>query len=359
MRFGAAVELDEGERRNLTREADRVWEQWTTRLEHALLNQERWPLPAWRAAFAEAGCVVRERLARSLLWVLDDGGLGADAKPGLVLRWDSGFKDVFGEDCKAEALFVRLAHPLNIDAEELSLWQEQFLATQEPQPFAQVFRNYFGDITSESFVGLAFPASVPKLSRARTWIGLPLRAVGNEEIRRRIGAREVEISISAVGQRIESIEWDEEPSPLELSELALDLFDLLGTTFFGDAADWLRWNKDLQKDPQSAWKQALERYKKAHKRLPGMRLKLIEALKSKVPAFQSLRFEGRFAVIEGSSGGIIELGSGNLHRSDTRAYVPERAGEELAVPLPHPAVSDPQSARVLGRIAWLLSQTKA
>lgn len=337
-----------GAERQYRREIDSILEQWTTRLEQSIILGEAWPFSVWKSIFPGSGCFVRGNFTKRLLWQANDGD------KAYFLRWDGdGFVDVFGEPCGEEFTDVKIAHPLFMDKEELSLWREFWKDYDAVQPIPQLYRLCFKRPPTKSFVGCHFPMKAPNLGRARTFVGMPLRGRGDWEVTRSFGENMVTLYISSKEQKISSIDWDFEPDELTESEFCRDLFDLVGTLFFGDSGTWSGWNTDLRYDAKGSWDKALTIYKKAPKRLPALRRKVLDAVMSHIEGHENLRYEGRFVVIEGEGGGIVELGSGHLHRLQHRTYVPPRDEAYKELKLPHNRELDPHLDRIMGLIAYL------
>ena len=242
-----------------------------------------------------------------------------------------------------------------MDKDELDLWREEVLGDAPRQPFPQLFRNFFRKPPTDNFLDCFMPTEPPDLGRGRGWNGLPLRGRSPWELTRIIDNTEVTVLVDGADQLVSSIEWDNDPSDLAESELALDLFDLVGAAYFGDHMEWQAWNGTLLGDRAKAWSVALDRYKRAPKRIPALRKKLVQWMfKNGVPKPEGLRFEGRFCIIPGQA--IVELGSGNMHDIDRRTWLPPRESQTRDVPMPHDPESDPQLTRILGLIAWLATK---
>jgi len=329
-------------------------ERWATRLEEALIRGEIWNEAIWREVFVLRADLVRGELVRRVLWRADAGG------QSFVLRWDGeGYRDVFNEPVSAAGFDeLSVAHPLTLDKDELELWREQALEKRWVQPFPQLFRLYFAKDQGETFLGRKLECEAPDLGRARRWLGFPLRGNGPWEISRRYGEAEIFVELDEE-QRILSLDWDGEPSPIAISELALDLFDLLGRAFYGDDDDWRAWNKKIFRDPEGCWILALERYQAAPKRIPFLRRQLVQQILGSAKGGDQLTFEGRFVVLPGEAGELIELGSGRVHERRFRRHVPVHAHMQRQVWLPHERRVDPQLDRVLGTIAYFLEGASA
>lgn len=345
-----------GFERQCQREADRVIEQWTTRLDGALTNQELWPMVAWKAIFAESGCPARQNLCQRLVW----RGLEEVGADPIYMRWNgSQLCDVFNEPLKLKFEYIGLAHPLRMEKDELNIWRDDLLETGYVQPFPQLFRLFFPKAPMDKFTGCFFPSDPPRLGRSRSYKGLPLRGRSKEyEVTRKFGENEVTIWIGGSEQRIQSISWEFDPNFIQESEVARDLFDMIGASFFGDHAYWNQWNSELKMDNKNTWNKALALYKRAPKRLPAMRLKILKSILPSLPGHESVRCEGRFVIIDGEDGGIVELGSGNQHVLNHRSFVPPRDHTFREVDLPHERSTDPQLDRILGLIAYLAERVQ-
>jgi hypothetical protein len=338
-----------GYERQIQREAERVIEQWTTRLDSALTNEELWPLEAWRSIYVDAACAVRTSLCERLVW-----GCYKGAEKPIYARFDgSNFTDVFGEKIKEDFQWVGIAHPLNVDMEELGLWREGLVEARDVQPFPQLFRLFFPKAPLDKFTGCFFPSDPPRLGRSRSYVGLPIRGrSSSHELIRKFGDNEVTIYVEGREQRIHSVMWLEEPTKIQESEFARDLFDMVGASFFGDHAYWNQWNSGLKTD-KNTWNSALALYKRAPKRLPALRLKILQNVMKDLLGSQYIRCEGRFVIVDSEEGGIVELGSGNQHMLEHRSFVPPRDHNYREVALPHERSTDPQLDRILGLIAYL------
>lgn len=350
-------EDERAEAERARREAAAAWEQWSTRLETAMIQGASWPLWAWRAVFPDSGDPVRAALAERVLWSARDQG---DA---VVLRWqDGGFVDLFAEPYTETPEALGLAHPLEMDAEELKLWQEWWPQEGPRQPFPQVFRLALPEDEAaaalEALIGQVFPSSPPTPRRSRGLIGLPLRGRGPWELERRFGEDSVFLSVAEGSQRLEAIDGAEDLPVRLRSELVGELLDLLGAGFFESEAFWRDWNKRLVRRPDEAWTEAVAVYRRGPKRLAALRKRLTLAAAPALAGGAAITIQGRFARIEGEEGAIVELGSGRIHGVDRREHRPWRAAYHRAPPLPHDPATDPQGDRVIGAIAYFAERAE-
>jgi hypothetical protein len=113
------------------RKAGPVIANQTARLEEAMIVQRRWTAASFRARIA--GHPLLGRLARKLVWALDDRAVGLDALGDLVDP-EGGLADP-GES-------VRLAHPV---IDDFTPWQAWLARQCTPQPFVQGDREVFPD----------------------------------------------------------------------------------------------------------------------------------------------------------------------------------------------------------------------
>lgn len=339
---------DRATRAQIERNVESTRELWATRLESALISRERWRYEVWCDVFRDSGCPVRAALCQRLVWAaLDDDDV-------IALRsTEDGFVDVFGEPFERTPQSLALAHPMDIEREELDLWRQLLIDEGWVQPFAQLFRPFFPRDILERFEGCMVPGDAPPRGRARSIAGLPLRGRAPWELTRRLGEDEALVTVDGSDQRLVAIEWELDPHPRSRSELALDLFDLVGASYYGNHLSWQQWNRELLGDGEASWNKALKRYQRAPNRIPAIRRRWLEAIKHRLPNSERLSFNGRFAVIAG--GAIVELGSGNVHELRSRRYRPPRESLYRPVPLPHNRAADPQLDRVLGAVAALMA----
>jgi hypothetical protein len=101
----------------------------TARLEEAMIVQRRWAAGDFRARIA--GHPLLGRLARGLVWVLDDRAVALDALGDLV--------DPAG-GLAGPGNWVRLAHPA---VDDFTPWADWLVRRGEPQPFVQTGREVY------------------------------------------------------------------------------------------------------------------------------------------------------------------------------------------------------------------------
>jgi hypothetical protein len=113
------------------RKAKAVIGDQTARLEEAMVVQRRWALADFRSRIAAHPLV--GRLARRLVWALDNRPVGLDRLGDLV--------DSAG-GLAGEGEWVRLAHPA---VDDFTPWLSWLARIDAPQPFTQAGREVFGD----------------------------------------------------------------------------------------------------------------------------------------------------------------------------------------------------------------------
>lgn len=108
------------------------------RLERAMVTQRSWTAEEYRSLFVEHPLM--RHLARRLVWVAS----GPDATASFRVAEDGTFAD--GADAETELpadASVRIAHPIDLDADLLAAWTGIFVDYEILQPFPQLAREVF------------------------------------------------------------------------------------------------------------------------------------------------------------------------------------------------------------------------
>jgi uncharacterized protein DUF4132 len=157
------------------REAKRLIADQTARLEEAMIVQRRWALGDFQSRIAAHPLL--GRLARRLVWVLDDRAAALDPLGDLV--------DPAG-GLVGEGRWVRLAHPATDD---FTPWQPWLARQAAPQPFAQAKRDVFaGEDPSAYWRRTVEAASLYRLIRHGWHWGPGGRQALREQLFRPFGA---------------------------------------------------------------------------------------------------------------------------------------------------------------------------
>lgn len=339
------------------------------RLERALGTGRAWRLAIFRAVFL--GHPLLRDVASRLVWIALPSRIAfrptaAGATPGAGA---TGLEDVFSGPVGgfAEDTLVRVAHPLELDPEELALWRER-LPEIGRQPFPQLHRLVRKETEPLGrFVGRElYQEDMAELGRRRGYRGLPLRGDGPWELARDLPGFGAVIAITldrVAGQVIVTkrkdalrVFDDPEAKPRErrdaaprakvarveivvagappggpgdvpLAEAALDLHALTDPLEAGTDAFFGDWQKKKFKDPAAAWREAQLRMMRGSQAAVEVRAALVRAFAPRT------RIEGRLAIAGGDDGLYVDLGTRQAFEGPLRDWVPPwRLDERVKAP---------------------------
>jgi hypothetical protein len=386
--------LDADERREVdaaVAEIAKLRREHADRLERALVTGRAWFFSLFRELFLGQNALLRDVGSR-VVW-LATPEKGAPISFRVPRPGDTGpLEDVFSgafPDLGPETS-VRVAHPVELDPDELELWRERFrtLGSGAPlvQPFPQLYRavgREAGAPALARFVGReAYRDDLIELGKKHGLRGLPLRGDGPWWVQRDFPYRNslVSIEVEAIAApaappkprrdavrvldeedprkprppreaaprvRISKVELLGTPPPVVLSEAAAFLHALTdeltcGTEgFFGD------WQRKKFKDPAAAWKLAQERLALGSDALVRARASLLAA------AGSTAKVQGRWIAFPGEL--VLDLGSRHAFEGPLHEWVPpwrldqrvKAAASAHALELPHERATDEETARVL------------
>lgn len=349
------------------------------RLARALVDGRRWPLAVWRAAYCEHP--LGADVARRLVWE----ALVEDQPPTRFVLADPGARelhDLFGDpvELPPEA-YVRLLHPLRLDADDLELWREHALDWPWAKPFPQLFRavalvedpeerlaDFVGRELRRDAVGVLLADGVfagePLGTPPWLFTAGPLRVVlaepPPERARERMfdkGKRAKPAPVQrdpAPRLVVESVELSGELEPIALAEAVRALHRLTDALSTVDDL-WLRqWQQNRWRDPDNAWREVVLRYRRGDPAPVEVRRWLIARWQGE----RTLRLEDRFAITRAH---VIELATGLVHAGHDKQHLPQHRADDLAEPhlpvlrLPFVEASDPHTVEVVRRVLALAS----
>ena len=321
------------------------------RLERALSQGRTWRLDLWRAIFT--GNPLLHDLAKRLVWI---------ALPEKIAFCDE--RDVFGAPVVglSPASTVRLAHPVELDPDELALWRER-VPELGRQPFPQLHRLVAKPTdTLERFVGRELhQEDMAELGKKRGYRGLPLRGDGPWELSRDFPAHGCVLAVTldriaapllqekprrdalkvfddpekkprerreaSPRARIAKVELVGTASEVARAEASLDLHSLTDPVEAGTDAFFGEWQKKKHKDPAQAWREAQLKMMRGSEAAVSVRSTLIHAFA------RDTRIEGRLAILGGEEGLYVDLGTGHAFEGRLRDWVPPWKLTERAPPV--------------------------
>ncbi|MGE0712456.1 MAG: DUF4132 domain-containing protein [Planctomycetota bacterium] len=382
--------VDERALQSAERALRAAWDELGERLERALVSERRWAPGLWRELALGEHPLWRD-LARRVLWEQE--------APGEPLRFtldEAGqARDLFGEPLALlEQGAIGLAHPVRLDPEELELFREASLAHPLRAPFPQLFRRVRapGDDPLARFVGReVYRAALDGFARRGGWSGTPLVGVGPWELWRddpaagcgaRLELAPIEIEFKATDAqrkaahrrardgekavvaghreenpraRIAAVALEGEPSPVTLAELVRELEELSDGLAAPDELYLRAWQATKWKDPQTAWREAVLRYRAGSPAAVEVRRALLAAFARQRGL--ELRLEDRFAITQAV---VVELGTGLCHEGPPKDHLPlwkvqERlaAAPPLDLAWPFRPSADPETVEVVERVLQL------
>lgn len=397
--------LDADERREVEgalAQVGRVRREHAVRLEKALVAGRAWRLALFRESFAgsqpAAPNPILRDLASRLVWlaVPEKGALVSFrvARPGESDREADGhglLEDVFGGALPelGEGTRVRVAHPSELDPDELDLWRERFrtlaAGARLVQPFPQLFRAAFRETDAAKLAKFpgreAYRDDLVELGRAHGLRGLPLRGDGPWELARDFPGRGAVLALvvepiagyvapvkprrepvkvlddqdprrprapreAAPRVRVTKAELAGAPDAVAISESLAFLHTLTDELAVGTDAYFGEWQRAKHKDPHGAWKQAQERLGLGSGAQVRARLAWLLDLGAK------LETKGRFACYPGPL--FLDLGSRHAFEGELCDWVPPwkldqrvKAAGDLALASPHEPETDPDGVRVV------------
>jgi hypothetical protein len=353
------------------------------RLERALGSGRTWPLEIFRASWL-ANPLLRE-LASRLVWI---------ALPDRIAFRPSGerLEDVFGGPVAglAAKTLVRLAHPVELDPDELALWRER-LPEIGRQPFPQLHRPVMKEKEPlDRFVGRElYQEDAAELGKKRGYRGLPLRGDGPWELARELPGHAAVLAITLdrvagqviVPKRKDALRVFDDPeakprerrdaaprakiasvqlvgdSEVAKAEAALDLHLLTDPIEAGTDVGFGDWQKKKFKDPAKAWREAQLLMMRGSEAAVLVRAALIRAFEPGV------KIEGRLVVLGGENGLYYDLGANQAFEGQLRDWVPpwKLEGRFQAPDLdwPFEPAEDPETVRAVTAVVSLARVVKS
>jgi hypothetical protein len=362
------------------------------RLERALGAGRSWKLGIFRAIFLARNALLRDLASRLVFLALPEKGGAISFRvttPELAT-----LEDLFGGPLPAldAATPVRLAHPVELDKDELELWRERFRELGLVQPFPQLHR-LVRPVTAAAFPVFngreLYEQELLDLGRERGYRGLPLRGDGPFEIARDFPGRGAVLALTvdriaapaapakprrdelrvlddpdarkpravreaAPRVRILSVKLEGAQDPAALAESVLDLHRLTDAIETGTDAFFAEWQKKKFKDPATSWREAQLKLLGGSEANFTVRLALVRSFGC-APLIQ-----GRLALLPNEV--FIELGTGRAFEGPLRDWVPpwkleDRTKENAArLELPFEREWDEETARIVETIVALSRQ---
>ncbi len=369
------------------------------RLERALGSGRTWALEIFRVSWL-ANPLLRE-LASRLVWIaLPDRIAFRPSAPG---AGEDRLEDVFGSPVAglAPKTLVRLAHPVELDPDELALWRER-LTELGRQPFPQLHRAVMTESGGpgaeppdktdplDRFVGRElYQEDAAELGKKRGYRGLPLRGDGPWELARDLPGHGAILAITLdrvagqviVPRRKDALRVFDDPeakprerrdaaprariakvqlagdSKVARAEAALDLHLLTDPLEAGTDAGFGDWQKKKFKDPAKAWREAQLTMMRGSAAAVLVRAALVRALEPGV------KIEGRLAVLGGEDGLYYDLGANQAFEGPLRDWVPPWKLEERFEPSdlawPFDPAEDPETVRAVTAVVSLARVVKS
>ena len=371
---------DERELASAKRRLEEARRDHARRLERALSSGRSWRLDLWRAIFLE-NPLLRD-LARRLVWIASPEKIAFRPPKG---RGE--LEDVFGSRVVGlgERSAVKLAHPLELDPDELGLWRER-IPELGRQPFPQLHRLVAKETEPlERFLGRELrQEDMAALGKERGYRGLPLRGDGPWELARdmkgegavfvlvldRIAAPLVketrrdalrvlddpnqkprEMREASPRARVAKVEVLGSATEIARAEAALDLHRLTDPLAAGSDAFFGEWQKKKFKDPARSWREAQLLMMRGSQAAVSVRAALVRAFE------KGVRIEGRLAILGGDLGVYVDLGTGQAFEGQLRDWVPPWKLEERArgteVDAPFDPATDEETIRIVAIVVRL------
>ncbi len=354
------------------------------RMEAAMVDDRRWEAARWPELIGQHP--ILGHLARRLVWAVFTGGgeRVACAMPGE----DGAWRDMDGRPVGVPAdAWLRPAHPVELRPEEQADWQRFLVAEHIVQPFKQMFRETYvltpaeeaTEDHSNRFRGQRVALrQVYALTRGRGWEGklglygfdgagvgwrdFPARGV-RAALRHDWGdgpdATLQEVTFHAIFPRWSGTgPWGDrlllkDVDPVAFSEAMRDVDLLAAVSSLGTEARWRAWEEQRQAR-QASWEAQRSAYEGMASASAEMRAGLLRELLPALGLEETVKLEGRFALIHGQRSDYrVHLGSGNIHLEPSGRYlcvVPARGNlESLYLPFE----DDAKTAEVMSKIMVL------